>query len=132
MCCRAIVDVAVARVLDNVALVVRSTRSPVATVVTDLLTNNRVAVCVKSQCLIGTHACAWQRHVNGGRICLWRLQSSQQTFSILLCKDCLLIQLTVDGVGKEVATSHEVSCARDRTVADNGDLITSRCAHQGH
>ena len=43
------VDVVVASVFDNVALVISNASSPVPTVVTNYLTNHRVAVGVKCQ-----------------------------------------------------------------------------------
>ncbi len=122
MACVRIVDIAVACVLDNVALVVRDTSRPVATVVTDHLACGRVAVGIKGQRLVGPYSCPGQGHVHSGWVCLWRLQSPDQAFRILLRKDGLLIQLIIERVGKEVAAGCEVSCPRDGAVADNGVL----------
>lgn len=116
------VDIAVAGVFDQITLVVSSARRPVATPVAHNLTDHRVAVFIKSQCFIGTHRCAWQHHVDGGRVSLWCLQRTQQAFSVLLVEDGLLVELVVDRVGKEVATGHEVCGACDAAVADNGNL----------
>jgi len=120
--CVRIVDIAVACVLDNVALVVRDTSRPVATVVTDHLACGRVAVGIKGQRLVGPYSCPGQSHVHSGWVCLWRLQSPDQAFRILLRKDGLLIQLVVQRVGKEVAACGEVSRTRNGAVADNGVL----------
>jgi hypothetical protein len=125
------VNVVVAGVLDQIALVVRSASGPVATVVADLLASCWVAISVKRQRLVGAHACTGQRHVNGGRVCLRRLQCAGQTLGILLGEDGLLIHLIVDRVGEKVAASHEVSGALNCAVADDGDLCRAswRC-HQ--
>ncbi len=122
MACVRIVDIAVACVLDNVALVVRDTSRPVATVVTDHLACGRVAVGIKGQRLVGPYSCPGQGHVHSGWVCLWRLQSPDQAFRILLRKDGLLIQLIIERVGKEVAAGCEVSGSGNGAVADNGVL----------
>jgi hypothetical protein len=73
-----------------------------------LLTGCWVAINIKRKRFIRTHRCAWQCHVNGGRVCLWRLQCARQAFSVLLGEDGLLIKLIIDSVGEEVTTGHEV------------------------
>ena len=114
-----IVDIAVAGVFDNVALVVCNTGSPVATVVTNHLACGGVAVGIKGQRLIGPDRCSGQGHVHRGWISLWCLQCAGNTLGILLGKDGLLIELVVQRVGKEVTTGCEVSRPADSAVADN-------------
>ena len=132
MCLVAEIDVAIGCVFDDVAFVVRCTRSPVASIVANDLTNHWVAISIKSQCLVCTVRRTWQRHVNGGWICLWCLQCTLNSFSVLLCKVSLLIQLSVDCVCKEVTTSHKVCCALDASVANDGDLVCTswRCSQR--
>ena len=106
-------DVAVGCVLDNVSDVVQRATGPVATVGAQGVSDGGVAVGIKAQRLVGTQSSAWQRHVDGGWISLWRAQGTLQTFGILLREDRLLIHFVIDGVGKEVATRHEVCGALD-------------------
>lgn len=128
-----VVDIAVAVVAHDVALIVRHASSPIATVVTNHLAGGRVAVGIECQRLVGSNRCPWQGHVNRGRICLWCNQSSLQTFSILLRENGLLIQLVVERIGKEVTAGHKVCGALDRAVADDGDLRCTRgCRRQRH
>ena len=115
-------NVVVGCVFDNVADIVQSGCSPVSTVCAKRVSNGRVSVSIKAKCFVCTQAGAWQRHVNCGRISLWRAQCTQQTLGILLREDCLLIHFIVDRVGKEVATSHKVCRALNGAVANNGDL----------
>ncbi len=50
-----------------------------------------------------------------------------------MVKDGLLIQLVVQRVGEEVTAGHKVCGARDRPVADDGDLRCTRgCRRQRH
>ena len=126
-----VVDVAVACVFNNVTLVVCNRSSPVATVVANNLACCWITIGIKSQRLVGSYRCPWQGHVNAGWICLWSLQCSCQTFSILLCKDGLLIHLIVHCVGKEVTTSYKVSSTLNGAVTNNSNLsCTSRCGCQ--
>ena len=125
-------DVAVGRIFDNVSDVIQRACSPVATVGAQGVSNCRVAVGIKAQRFVGPQGSAWQRHVDGGRVSLRCAQCTLQTLGILLRKDRLLIHFIIDGVGKEVATSHEVCGALNGAVADNGNLCgASRCRHQG-
>ena len=124
------VDVVVASVFDNVALVVASACRPVAAIVTNYLTNHRVAVGVKCQCLVSPLRCAWQHHVNAGRVSLRRLQGALQTLRILLRKDGLLVELVVQSIRKEVAARREVGRPRNGPIADDGDLRAGRRNHQ--
>ena len=117
-----VVDIAVAGVLDDVALVVRHTGRPVATVVSDHFAGGGVAVGIKRQRLVGPHGCPGQGHVHRGRVCLWRLQRPDQAFSILLGKDGLLVELVVQRVGKEVAAGCEVGSPGDGAVANHSVL----------
>jgi len=115
-------NVVVGCVFDNVADIVQSGCSPVATVCAKRVSNGRVSVSIKAKRLVGTQAGAWQHHVNCGWVSLRRAQCTLQTFGILLRKDGLLIHFIVDGVGKEVSASHKVCGALNGAVADNGDL----------
>jgi hypothetical protein len=123
-------DVAVGCVFDDVSDVVQRACRPVATVSAQGVSNNWVAVGIKAKRFVGAQGSAWQRHVDGGRVSLRRAQCTLQTLGILLRENGLLIHLVVDGVGKEVATSHEVCGALDRAVADNGDLCGA--SRRGH
>ncbi len=128
-----IVDVAVTVISDNVSLVVRSSSNPIATVVANHLASSRVAIGIKSQCFVGSYHCPGQGHVNRRWVSLGRLERTPKTFSILLVKDGLLIQLIVQRIGKEITAGHKVCGARDRPVADDGDLSRTRgCRRQRH
>lgn len=115
-------DIAVGCVLDDVSDIVQRATGPVATVSAQGVSNNWVAIGIKAKRFVGTQGGAWQRHVDRSGVSLWRTQCTLQTFGILLRKDCLLIHLVVDSVGKEVATSHKVCSALNCAVAHNGDL----------
>jgi hypothetical protein len=90
-----VVNVSITCVFNNVTLVVRHARSPIATVVTNYLAGGRVTIGIECQRLVGSNRCPWQGHVNRGWICLWCNQRTLQTFSILLRENGLLIQLVV-------------------------------------
>jgi hypothetical protein len=124
-----LVNVAVAGIFDNVAHIVQNTRRPVATVCANSVAKRWVAVCIKCQVFTCAQRCAWQSHVDGGRVGLWRLQCARQAFSVLLGEDGLLVHLIIDRVGEEVTTGHEVCRALNCAVANNGDLICTgwRC-----
>ena len=126
MRCVGVIHIAIAGVFDNVALVVRNACSPISTVVTNHLADDRVAVAVERQCLVGPHRRTGQRHVDAGRVSLRRLQRTLQTLGILLGEDGLLVHLVVDSVGEEVAARHEVGGALNCAVANNGDLRCTR------
>lgn len=127
------IDVAIACVLYDVAQRICRTCCPIATPVSDGVSDNRISILVKCQRLVCPHRCSRQRHVDASWVGLWCLQCACQAFSILLVEDRLLVKLVVQRVGKEVATSYKVCGALDRPVADNGNLRrTRRAGSQSH
>lgn len=89
------VDVAVARVLDDVAQRISSAGSPVAAPGANGVTDDWVANGVKSKRLVRPQRCPGQRHVDAGRVGLRCLHGSSQALGILLREDGLLVELVV-------------------------------------